>query len=249
MEKDHTINRKAKTFNDLPLELINLIFENIKIRDLRELRIICSYWSKITKKIINSRLEIERLHIVDEKKVNAINTNPIHNSVIEADYTYWSIFTNLDLYYTRSNYLLNNLVDDEEVIKFISKELGVDNLMDIKQISHLEFINDVKKSCDNHEEMIWKILVNITDSDTLLENKDKFIQYFTDNYKLYLFNLMIYPDCINAIPEFQKYEEFYEAFDYSACDGIIMIYPDEKTFSLHYQIRSGNCFDFSDYEI
>jgi hypothetical protein len=120
--------------------------------------------------------------------------------------------------------------------------------MDIKQISHLEFINDVEKSCSS-KEMVWKILVNITDSDALLENKDKFIQYFTDNYKLYLFNLMIYPDCINAIPEFQKYEEFYEAFDYSACDGIIMIYPDEKTFSLHYQIRSGNCFDFSDYEI
>jgi F-box domain len=246
MRENHVI------FNDLPIEIINLIFENIKIRDLCNLISVCSYWLNVIRRIVSLRLEIERLHIVDEKKVHAINTNPIHNSIIEADYTCWSIFTNLDLYYTKSNYLLNNLVDDEEVIKFISKELRVDNLMDatnIKQISHLEFINDVKKSCDNHEEMIWKILVNITDSDTLLENKNKFLQYFTDNYKLYLFNLMIYPECINTIPEFQKHEEFYEAFDYSACDGIIMVYPDKKTFSLHYQIRSGNCFDFSDYEI
>lgn len=242
-------------FSDLPEEVINLIFENIKIGDLRELRFTCSYWLKIIKRIIDLRLEIEKLYIIDEKKVNAINTNPVHNSIIEPDYNCWSIFTNVDLYYTKSNYILNNLVEDEEVIKFISKELRVDNLMDatnIKQISHLEFFDDIKKSCDNHEETAWKILVNITDSDILLENmdhKNKFFQYFTDNYELYLFNLILYPECINAIPEFQNHEEFYEAFDYSVCDGIIMVYPDKKTFSLHYQIRSGNCFDFSDYEI
>jgi hypothetical protein len=251
MGKNHVIiNRKTSIFNGLPIEIINLIFENIKIKDLCKLRLICSYWSKIIIKIINLRLEMEKLHIINKKKINAINTNAIPDGVNEYSYDYYSIFTNLELYYTKNNYLLNKLVEDEEIIKFISKKLKVDNILDedeyitnIRKISHVEFLDYIEKSCNNHKEMVWKIMINITNSDVLLENeshKNNFLQFFMNNYELYLFNLMGYPDYIECIPDFENHKEFYESFDYAMTYGIIMVYPDKKTFSLHYQIRGGH---------
>lgn len=254
MGKNHVIiNRKTSIFNGLPIEIINLIFENIKIKDLRKLRFICSYWSKIIRKIINLRLEMEKLHITNKKKINAINTNAIPDGVNEYSYDYYSIFTNLELYYTKNNYLLNKLVEDEEIIKFISKKLKVDNILDedeyitnIRKISHVEFLDYVEKSCNNHKEMVWKIMINITNLDVLLEklenesHKNNFLQFFMNNYELYLFSFMGYPDYIECIPDFENHKEFYESFDYAMTYGIIMVYPDKKTFSLHYQIRGGH---------
>src|ERR1700709_1009119 len=104
--------------NNLPEEVINLIFENIKIKDLYRLRFTCCYWSKLIKRINDLRLDIEELHIADDKKINVINTNPYPGS-----HEYYSIFTNIGLYYSKSKYLLSNLDKDEEIIKFISKKL------------------------------------------------------------------------------------------------------------------------------
>lgn len=249
MEKDHTINRKAKTFNDLPLEIINLIFENIKIRDLCNLISVCSCWSDVIRKIISLRLNMEKLHIINKKMINVINTNSSSDSNNEAIYEYYSIFTNLEIYYTESNYLLNNIIEDEEVIQFIIKRLKVDSLLDenssmmsVRKISHVKFIDDVEKCCNNYKEIVWNILINITNSDSVIENeihRSKFLQFFMNNYELYSITFYIYPSCVECTPDFQIHEELYESFEYAWCDGIIMVYPDKKIFSLHYQIRGG----------
>lgn len=235
------INRKPSIFNTLPLEIINLIFENIKIKDLCELKFICSYWSIIIREIINSRLKIEKLHIPNEKKINAIDTT----GIIEDGYeTYHSMFTNLELYYTRNNYLLNNLTEDEEILKFITKKLGVNDIYDnyIGKKNHETFLDHVEKSCNNHKESVWKILIAVTGSYDLLEKlennnyKDKFMQSFMNNYELYLFRLRGYPDYIRCIPDFKNHEEFYESFEAGGNYVIIVVYPDKKTFSLHHEI-------------
>jgi len=243
MRENHVI------FNDLPIEIINLIFENIKIKDLRELRFICSYWSKIIREINNSRLEMEKLNILNKKKINVINSNAIPDGINENTYDYYSIFTNIELYYTKNSYILNKLVEDEEIIKFISKKLKADNILNeddyisnIRKISYLEFLDDVEKSCNYHEEMVWKIMINITNSDSVIESeshKNNFLQFFINNYELYKFHTA-YSDYIQSTPEYENHKELYDSFDYAMAYGIIMVYPDKKTFSLHYRIRGGH---------
>jgi F-box domain len=243
MRENHVI------FNDLPIEMINLIFENIKIKDLRRLRFICSYWSKIIREIIDLRLGMEKLHILNEKKINAININEIPDGVNEGAYDYYSIFTNVYLYYTKNNYLLNKLMEDEEIIKFICKKLKADNLDDhgdsmpsLRKISCLEFLNDVEKSCNYHEEMVWKIMINITNSDFIMENdshKNNFLRFFINSYELYSFHT-VYSEYIESTPEYENHKELYESFDYLTTCGIIMVYPDKKTFSLHYRLNGGH---------
>jgi hypothetical protein len=226
--------RKHHVINNLPVEILTLIFESIKIKELRKLRLICSYWSKLTRDIINSRLNMEKIHIINKKRINAINTNSISRGYCE---DYYSIFTNLEIYYTKNKYLLSKLVEDEEIMKFISKRLKADNFMDenshiknVRKMTHVEFLDDVENSCNNHKEMIRKIMSSIADSD---------LKFFMNNYELYSFMLSMggYPSCIESIPNFENHKEFYESFDAGTIYGIIMVYPDKKTFSLHYQIR------------
>jgi hypothetical protein len=231
---------KADIFNRLPIEIINIIFENIKINDLRELRFICSSWSKIIREIINSRLDMKELYVINEKKINAININEIPDGVNEDTYDYYSIFTNVYLYYTKNSYTLNKLMEDEEIIKFISKKIKADNKNKnarIRKIPHVEFIDYVEKSCSS-KEMVWKILVNITDSDALLE--EDFLQFFMNNYELYKFYTGYTADYIESTLEYENHKELYESFDYLMAYGILMVYPDKKTFSLHYQHRGGH---------
>src|ERR1700709_1270924 len=99
--------------NNLPEEIINLIFENIKIKDLYRLRFTCCYWSKLIKRINDLRLDIEELHIADDKKINVININAIPN-YDNTQEDYYSIFINVALYYTKTSYILSNLTEDEE---------------------------------------------------------------------------------------------------------------------------------------
>jgi F-box domain len=231
---------KADIFNRLPIEIINIIFENIKIKDLRELKFICSGWSKIIREIINSRLDMKELYVINEKKINAININEIPDGVNENTYDYYSIFTNAYLYYTKSSYLLNKLMEDEEIVRFISKKIKADNKNEnirIRKMSHVEFIDYVEKSC-NSKEMVWKIMTNITDSDTLLE--EDFLQFFMNNYELYKFYTGYTADYIESTLEYENHKELYESFDYLMAYGILMVYPDKKTFSLHYQHRGGH---------
>ena len=231
---------KADIFNKLPIEIINIIFENIKIKDLRELRFICSSWSKIIREIINSRLDMKELYVINEKKINAININEIPDGVNEDTYDYYSIFTNVYLYYTKNSYTLNKLMEDEEIIKFISKKIKADNKnknIRIRKIPHVEFIDYVEKSCSS-KEMIWKILTNVTDSDALLE--EDFLQFFMNNYELYKFYTGYTADYIESTLEYENHKELYESFDYLMSYGILMVYPDKKTFSLHYQHRGGH---------
>ena len=227
--------------NNLPEEVINLIFENIKIKDLYRLRFTCCYWSKLIKRINDLRLDIEELHIADDKKINVININAIPN-YDNTQEDYYSIFINVALYYTKTSYILSNLTEDEEVVKFINKDFKFNSFMNErnrKQTSYLRFFNEIKMSCDNHDERALRILVNATNSDAILENdKDKFLQFFINNYRLYYFYTE-YPDYIESILD-HEYKELYHSFDYLMSYGIIMVYPDKKTFSLHYQARGGH---------
>jgi hypothetical protein len=86
--------------------------------------------------------------------------------------------------------------------------------------------------------MVWKILVNVTDSDALLE--EDLLQFFMNNYELYKFYTGYTANYIESTLEYENHKELYESFDYLMAYGILMVYPDKKTFSLHYQHRGGH---------
>jgi F-box-like len=230
-EKKHIIiNRKSSIFNTLPVEIINLIFSNIKTKDLYKLKVVCFYWFTIIEKMINIRLnmKIEKLHISDKRRMYTVDM-----------FKYWYI-SEFNLYRITENNLGYRIIEDEEIMnrivylrniyddaneKFctIKREFNYVNILNyLKDIVKYKYIclcyyDPNEPKCDNPEEAVWKTIIGITGLDFSLEELEKksydneFVQSFMNNYKWYYFD--------TDGPG-------------TWAVGIIAVYPDNKTFSV-----------------
>lgn len=231
------------SFNDLPPEIIKKIFLNIKIKKLRKLKLICSYWYTIIEEIINLflNIEIEELEVDNKRFQEALNI-----------YERWIGSCSFNLYYSKSG-SLDKIYDQEFANKKIDffKSIGSGyshkvsrKIYDIRRIfNYIEILNKLKEDTNcsawyydvlrykpdgyNPDEALWSTIIAITGSDISLKElknkcyEDKFIQNFMEKYKWYCF-------------------ENQEIKDEGTCYhvSIITVYPDNKTFSILYAIDS-----------
>lgn len=209
------------TFNTLPPEIIKQVFCNIDSQDLYDLMTVCSYWNSM----IQDLLDIQKLQMTNERFTNAVNIFEKWKDQSNGSYKF-SIY--------RAPYSVKNIISKAVIAKHVD-----DGVYELSEINFLETLEELAYyaqhggaycgGCEDVNGSVWRTISAMTEySVNELMGKsltDETVQSSMMRYKWF---------------KFTSYYMMQIAWDV----GFIILYPDNKTFSVLFATDTGLAVEY-----